>query len=547
MFPSIAKFCTLGALLISATAPHASAEILDWTLALTNLDSDFSLGSTNEITLEYEIGTGRSSYEVNIFTKGCIDPITDIDVLFNSEVEGEVVEGLQKLNVFLDVDKSALFGSQIWTDATRSLELCVRVDLKSAKNGVIKRLERNIKLDFDFRVDFTATNDVNFTKLTVGDGVDGWVGVLNLFIVTTIAVSGVNMTGVDENKAGTMMEVFEAGLNKFLAEGATNEVYSFGDMLKSSFVRKLETYNETGPVLVLSEVTHSQYCNGTNDCVTEAFGLVDTFKEELSTAIGGGSFTQSIQEIATEGGVTELDSAVATSVEISTPEVEQIGYSSTTARVENYIEACTCDGATNFVCNTNLLGKDDFLNVCIKSTSTDMEIDDLENITMTQDGNEFVIVQGGALQDATISSKTKVTLQNGMHIATVIPADFFSYDSNTTAQVDGVVYLKLANSRRRLAVEINGQSKAEATGSIRALATPFGDIDAGFAINVVLEKIELDGAAIEADDAKASTNVMMIGIIVAFAAAAVAIMVFFFVKKSGGRHKNSWIAKSVAI
>jgi hypothetical protein len=109
MFPSIAKFCTLGALLISATAPHASAEILDWTLALTNLDSDFSLGSTNEITLEYEIGTGRSSYEVNIFTKGCIDPITDIDVLFNSEVEGGVVEGLQKLNVFLDVEKSALW------------------------------------------------------------------------------------------------------------------------------------------------------------------------------------------------------------------------------------------------------------------------------------------------------------------------------------------------------------------------------------------------------------------------------------------------------
>ena len=545
MFPSIAKFCTLGALLISATAPHASAEILDWTLALTNLDSDFSIDSTNEITLEYEIGTGRSSYEVNIFTKGCIDPITDIDVLFNSEVEGEVVEGLQKLNVFLDVDKSALFGSQIWTDATRSLELCVRVDLKSAKNGVIKRLERNIKLDFDFRVDFTAINDVNFTKLTVGDGVDGWVGVLNLVFVTTIAVSGVNMTGVDENTAGTMMEVFQAGLNKFLAEGSTNEVYSFGDFGDmSSFVRKLQTDNETK---VLSEVTISQYCNGTNDCGSEAFGSFETFKTELLTSIGDGSFTESIQEIAIEGGVTELDSAVATSVEISTPEVEQIGYSSTTARVENYIEACTCDGATNFVCNTNLLGKDDFLNVCIKSTSTDVEIDDLENITMTQDGNEFVIVQGGALQDATISSKTKVALQNGMHIATVIPADFFSYDSTTTAQVAGVVYLKLANSRRRLAVEINGQSKAEATGSIRALATPFGDIDAGFAINVVLEKIELDGAAIEANDAKASTNVMMIGIIVAFAAAAVAIMVFFFVKKSGGQHKNSWIAKSVAI
>eukprot|EP00984_Skeletonema_dohrnii_P018235 scaffold8467_cov158-Skeletonema_dohrnii-CCMP3373.AAC.2 len=103
MFPSIAiaKFCYLGALLISATAPHTSAEIpeiLDWTLAFTNLDSDFSIDSTNEITLEYEIGTGRSSYEVNILTKGCIDPITDIDVSFNSDVEEEVVEDLQKLN-----------------------------------------------------------------------------------------------------------------------------------------------------------------------------------------------------------------------------------------------------------------------------------------------------------------------------------------------------------------------------------------------------------------------------------------------------------------
>eukprot|EP00984_Skeletonema_dohrnii_P005318 scaffold1868_cov139-Skeletonema_dohrnii-CCMP3373.AAC.8 len=297
----------------------------------------------------------------------------------------------------------------------------------------------------------------------------------------------------------------------------------------------------------MSEVTVSVYCNGTNDCVSEAFESFNTFNTELSTSIDEGSFTDLIQEIATEEGVTELESAAATSVEATTPEVEQIGYSSTTARVENYIEACTCDGETNFVCNTNLLGKDDFLNVCIKSTSTDMEIDDLENITMTQDGNEFVIVQDGALQDATISSKTKVALQNGMHIATVIPADFFSYDSNTAAQVDGVVYLKLANSRRRLAVEINGQSKAEATGSrsIRALATPFGDIDAGFAINVELEKIELEGAAIEADDAKASTNVMMIGITVAFAA--VAIMVFFFVKKSGVQRKKSWIAKSAAI
>eukprot|EP00984_Skeletonema_dohrnii_P025608 scaffold14789_cov128-Skeletonema_dohrnii-CCMP3373.AAC.1 len=104
------------------------------------------------------------------------------------------------------------------------------------------------------------------------------------------------------------MEVFEAGLNELLPEGATNEVY------------ELQTDSETELVWFMSEVTVSVYCNGTNDCVSEAFESFNTFKTELSTSIDEGSFTDLIQEIATEEGVTELESAAATSVETTTPE-----------------------------------------------------------------------------------------------------------------------------------------------------------------------------------------------------------------------------------
>ena len=109
----------------------------------------------------------------------------------------------------------------------------------------------------------------------------------------------------------------------------------------------------------------------------------------------------------------------------------------------------------SFECNTNVLGVNDWLNVCIRSQNAEMEINYLDSLQMTQGENTLNIVSNKRLNDDSISSKTKVTNQNGVHVASVIPASFFSYESYSTATVSGAVFLKLSGSRRRLAIEMD--------------------------------------------------------------------------------------------
>eukprot|EP00577_Skeletonema_sp_RCC1716_P008268 CAMPEP_0113391400 /NCGR_PEP_ID=MMETSP0013_2-20120614/10690_1 /TAXON_ID=2843 ORGANISM="Skeletonema costatum, Strain 1716" /NCGR_SAMPLE_ID=MMETSP0013_2 /ASSEMBLY_ACC=CAM_ASM_000158 /LENGTH=722 /DNA_ID=CAMNT_0000274641 /DNA_START=155 /DNA_END=2323 /DNA_ORIENTATION=+ /assembly_acc=CAM_ASM_000158 len=209
------------------------------------------------------------------------------------------------------------------------------------------------------------------------------------------------------------------------------------------------------------------------------------------------------------------------------------------AQVGDYIKACTCDDKESFTCNTNVLGPDDFLNVCINSTAAEMEINYLDSLQMTQGEKTLDIVQGKELKDLSISSMSYVKPKNGVHVATVIPATYFSYDEATSAQVSGVLYLKLQGSRRRLAVEIagNGQPNAQSAGSssasvastpraLQAESTGTGDEESAFAIEVKLQKSELG----DASNANSAINAVKTGFVGVFAvigtAAAAAIMMW---------------------
>ena len=209
------------------------------------------------------------------------------------------------------------------------------------------------------------------------------------------------------------------------------------------------------------------------------------------------------------------------------------------AQVGDYIKACTCDDKESFTCNTNVLGPDDFLNVCINSTAAEMEINYLDSLKMTQGEKTLDIVQAKELKDLSISSMSYVKPKNGVHVATVIPATYFSYDEATSAQVSGVLYLKLQGSRRRLAVEIagNGQPNAQSAGSssasvastpraLQAESTGTGDEESAFAIEVKLQKSELG----DASNANGAINAVKTGFVGVFAvigtAAAAAIMMW---------------------
>ncbi len=178
-----------------------------------------------------------------------------------------------------------------------------------------------------------------------------------------------------------------------------------------------------------------------------------------------------------------------------------LGSNETSAAVDDYIKACTCGGSNNnnkpFVCNTNILGVDDYLNVCLESLDAEMEINYLDSLKMVQDGTTLDIVSDSGLVDRSISFKTTRADNSGVHVASVIPASFFSYESSTTAQVSGVVFLKLSGSRRRLAVEIT-----------RALQSD-GDQESAFSMEVQLKKNELDVT----NDSNGAINAIVAGLI----------------------------------
>ena len=182
----------------------------------------------------------------------------------------------------------------------------------------------------------------------------------------------------------------------------------------------------------------------------------------------------------------------------------------TNAAVLDYIEACTCDNMVSFTCNTNSLGVDDWINICVKSTATEMEIDYLESLKMVQGDETLDIVSGKDLVDISISSKSKVPAQNGVHVASVIPNRFFSYDGPSTAEVSGVIYLKLKGSSRRLALEIADADSTSSRGArTRALQS---DQESAFSMEVQLEKNELD-VAVDADSNGAAIYAFMSGLI----------------------------------
>ena len=109
---------------------------------------------------------------------------------------------------------------------------------------------------------------------------------------------------------------------------------------------------------------------------------------------------------------------------------------------------------------------------------------------MVQGDETLDIVSGEDLVDISISSKSKVPAQNGVHVASVIPNRFFSYDGPSTAKVSGVIYLKLKGSSRRLALEI-----ADADSSSSATRALQSDQESAFSMEVQLEKNGLDVAA----------------------------------------------------
>ncbi len=113
-------------------AAPTAAQIGNWDIIYQSLETDFQSSVTNEIKLDYLVGTGRP-FNVDLFHKDCTNPITGMAITTTTARTDGVDHDL--LEIMLDLDKSAITSSNIWNGS--SLEFCVRVQLLSG-GSVIK-------------------------------------------------------------------------------------------------------------------------------------------------------------------------------------------------------------------------------------------------------------------------------------------------------------------------------------------------------------------------------------------------------------------------
>ena len=152
---SFIKSFLIASALLGAKAPSiASAQLLaNWDVNFMSMDTDFSVTGTDELVLHYEIGKDRV-YDIALFDKDCATPIQGISVTYSdTRVAKDDTHDL--LDIRLDVERSNIATSNLWNGMSNKFEMCLRLQLLSGEM-VIKEDARELAIQFDFQVDFTA-------------------------------------------------------------------------------------------------------------------------------------------------------------------------------------------------------------------------------------------------------------------------------------------------------------------------------------------------------------------------------------------------------
>ena len=120
-------FTSILAAAMFLASPAASVGNFD--IVFKNITINFQTSVTNELTLDYNIGKD-SEYQVDLYEKTCTGSITGMAVTKNAIRTADVTANYDGLEVTIDLDKSTITSSNIWS-VDDSLELCVRLQLLS--------------------------------------------------------------------------------------------------------------------------------------------------------------------------------------------------------------------------------------------------------------------------------------------------------------------------------------------------------------------------------------------------------------------------------
>jgi len=152
MTPTSTFLLLVAAMMINPIA----AQIPNWDIRFSSLETNFDASVKNEIIMQYQIGRDRS-YTVQLFAKDCVGAIEGTTAIATTTRTSSATtsSSLDYLKVMIDLDKSTITASNIWVDS--SLQLCVLLQLLSG-DEVIKEDRREIDIAFDLSIDFELAN-----------------------------------------------------------------------------------------------------------------------------------------------------------------------------------------------------------------------------------------------------------------------------------------------------------------------------------------------------------------------------------------------------
>eukprot|EP00584_Thalassiosira_punctigera_P004481 CAMPEP_0172537550 /NCGR_PEP_ID=MMETSP1067-20121228/9126_1 /TAXON_ID=265564 ORGANISM="Thalassiosira punctigera, Strain Tpunct2005C2" /NCGR_SAMPLE_ID=MMETSP1067 /ASSEMBLY_ACC=CAM_ASM_000444 /LENGTH=747 /DNA_ID=CAMNT_0013322875 /DNA_START=146 /DNA_END=2386 /DNA_ORIENTATION=+ len=147
--------------------------------------------------------------------------------------------------------------------------------------------------------------------------------------------------------------------------------------------------------------------------------------------------------------VVTIDFDLSASFDVSV-DLEEAALTSanTTAGVQDYVNAYKCDG--NFDEDNSPLVANDELYVCIESSSADVEISEVETMTIKQsDAADLPVIVSSIIQYPAISEETVVS-PTKQAIMTRVPSNIYDFSLGNVIDIEGLVIMQLVGSTRRM-------------------------------------------------------------------------------------------------
>jgi len=117
--------------------------------------------------------------------------------------------------------------------------------------------------------------------------------------------------------------------------------------------------------------------------------------------------------------------------------------------VTSYVEACKCD-EQSFTCNTDPLLPGIELFICVKSISSDVVIDFLDSMFITQGGTSLAVVENNTISFPSLTAREYNVNENGVVVSTFIPSNLIIFADGETLSISGEIEMQLVGSTRRL-------------------------------------------------------------------------------------------------